>query len=159
MSVLQWKVPGLSVKNSVQVFYVTIFMKQWYFGKMDQVRTKLVNADIPVNVIIVTIKFRSVFILFSKAIIPAVQVWVPAMSLQFLWVRQAWGLLRLNPVPATRTLAHQMKKKTTSYREVRLETVDYNKKIYWGMYVWWRKRASLKRDPRDCFCLPCKHRV
>jgi len=63
-------------------------MKQWYFGKMDQVRTKLVNADIPVNVIIVTTKFRSVFILFSKAIIPAVQVWVPAMSHQFLWVRQ-----------------------------------------------------------------------
>lgn len=152
MSILQWKVPGLSVKNSVQLFCVTIFMKQQYFGKMDEVRTKLVNADILVNVKVVRTKFRSVFILFSKAIIPAVQAWVPAMSRQFLWVHQAWGLLCLNPVPATRTLAHQMKKKTTSYKEVRLETVDYNRKIYWGMYIWWRKR-----DPRDCFCLPCKH--
>ena len=88
MSITQGKVPGLNVKNSVQLFCVTIFMKQWYFGKMDQVRTKLVNADILVSVKVVTTKFRSVFVLFSKAIIPAVQVWVPAMSRQFLWVLQ-----------------------------------------------------------------------
>jgi hypothetical protein len=89
MSILQGKVPGLSVKNSVQLFSVTIFMKQWYFGKMDQVRTKLANADILVSAKVVTTKFRSVFVLFSKAIIPAVQVWVPAMLRQFLWVLQA----------------------------------------------------------------------
>jgi len=64
-------------------------MKQKYFGKMDEVRTKLVNAEILVNVKVVTTKFRSLFILFSKVIIPAVQVWVPAMLRQFLWVLQA----------------------------------------------------------------------
>jgi len=54
-------------------------MKPQYFGKMDEVRTKLVNAEILVNVKVVTTKFRLAFILFSKAIIPAVQVWIPAM--------------------------------------------------------------------------------
>lgn len=151
MSILHWKVPGISDKNSVQLFYVTIYTKQRYF------ETKLVNTYILVNVKVVETKLRSEFILFSKAIIPAVQVWVPAMSRQFLWVLQVWGLLCLNPVPASKALGHQMKKKTTSYKEVRLETVDCNRKIYWGAYFWWRKRVSLVQVPRDCFCLQCKH--